>query len=257
MATETEVAAKRVSFRFWGWRRGPLLRSSCPYLACCALQCTLLSCEHPEGGAVHWPFYACIFPFSMVCSTREGKRMLSFTSHSKTSDWAMCSQEKDLSMEGWKHRGARCRMCPQLASHLLGTASLTRLYRTCPPVRVLDTAESEDLGRKWETVLEPSWDVLLNLRQHPSPPWLPGNDLCDSVLFLLASWDWGISWVGTLPRNKLWQIWAAVDSVTCELKLQSAWVHLRSVADTRGDLLPHITHNVSLLPEDAWGGLML
>lgn len=202
-------------------------------------------------------FYACIFPFSMVCSTQEGERMLSFTSHWKTSDWAMCSQEKDLSMEGWKHRGARCWMRPQLASHLSGTASLTRLCRTCPPARVLATAEAENLGRKWETVLEPSWDVLLNLRKHPSPPWLPGNDLCDSVLFLLASWDWGISGVGTLPRSQLWQIWAAVDSATCELKLQSAWVHLRSVADTRGGLLPHITHNVSLLPEDAWGGLML
>lgn len=127
-------------------------------------------------------FHACIFPFSMVCSTREGERMLSFTSHSKTSDWAMCSQEKDLSMEGWKHRGARCWMRPQLASHLSGTASLTRLCRTCPPARVLATAEAENLGRKWKTVLEPSWDVLLNLRKHPSPPWLPGNDLCDSVL---------------------------------------------------------------------------
>lgn len=108
----------------------------------------------------------------------------------------------------------RYRLRPQLASHLSGMTGLRQLFKAT--VRVAATAGSEELERKcdvFETELGcaielqkapkhpvASWESSVQFHTLPhgflevicaiphSPSWLPGSHLCDSTLFLMASW---------------------------------------------------------------------
>lgn len=61
-----------------------------------------------KAGAAHWSFLCLHIPLRYGLQHQRRRKSVVFYKSLKTSDWAMCSQEKDLSTEGWKHRGAKC-----------------------------------------------------------------------------------------------------------------------------------------------------